>query len=183
MTDRHRLRLFVQLPVPPPAPPLPPPAEPVPPPAPEPLAPPALPDEEPVAPPSPALPPEGAEGVLSGGITGPLVAPDLVPVASVLSPDSAKAFKDAADNKPASNNEVILMFNMARLQKSESLPDVGVRGGGVGAGWVTSGIYCGNPKSLWERAGSPPQWFGVSAERYQTAWIPAPAAPAAIPHQ
>jgi hypothetical protein len=101
----------------------------------------------------------------------------------VLSPDSAKAFKDAADNKPASNNEVILMFNMARLQKSESLPDVGVRGGGVGAGWVTSGISCGNPKSLWERAGSPPQWFGVSAERYQTAWIPAPAAPAAIPHQ
>lgn len=27
----------------------------------------------PVPPPSPALPPEGAEGVLSGGMTGPLV--------------------------------------------------------------------------------------------------------------
>lgn len=114
MKDGHRLRLFVQLPVPPPAPPVPPPAEPVPPPAPEPLPLPlpALPLEEPVAPPSPALPPEGAEGVLSGGMTGPLVAPDLVLVASGLSVDSAKVCTDIADNNPASNNEVILMFNM-----------------------------------------------------------------------
>jgi hypothetical protein len=89
----------------------------VPPPAPEPLLPPALPLDEPVAPPSPALPPDGAEGVLSGGITGPLVAPDLVPVASGLSLDPAKECRDAADSNPASNNEVILIFSMVTSPK------------------------------------------------------------------
>lgn len=117
----HRLPLRVQLPVPPPAPPVLPPAEPVPPPAPEPefdpLAPPALPADDPVAPPSPALPPEGEAGVLSGGMTGPLVAPDLVPVASAPSLDAAMAASDVADNNPASNSEVILVFIRVPLQK------------------------------------------------------------------
>jgi hypothetical protein len=45
-------------------------------------------------------------------MTGPLVAPDLVLVASGLSVDSAKVCTDTADNNPASNNEVSLMFNM-----------------------------------------------------------------------
>jgi hypothetical protein len=115
--EHHRLPLRVQLPVPPPAPPVPPPAAPVPPPAPEPLLLPALPLEEPVAPPSPALPPEGELGVLSGGMTGPLVAPDLVPVVSAPSPDSAKVAKGAAHSNPARNSEVILVFFMVRLQK------------------------------------------------------------------
>lgn len=109
MNNIHRL-LDIQLPVPPPADPLPPPA-PEPPPA------PAPPSDEPVAPPSPALPPEGAVGVLSGGMTGPLVAPDFVPFESGLSVDSAKACRDVADNNPASNKEVILLVNMVRLQK------------------------------------------------------------------
>jgi hypothetical protein len=93
----------------------------VPPPAPEPelepLAPPALPLDEPVAPPSPAFPPEGAAGVLSGGITGPPVAPDLGPWVSASSPDAAKALSDAADNSPANNSEVILRFVMVHLPK------------------------------------------------------------------
>jgi hypothetical protein len=72
-------------------------------------------------------------------MTGPLVAPDLVPAASGLSFDPAKVCRDAVDSNPANNNEVILMFNMVRLQKSESLPDVGVKGSVVGAGGVTSG--------------------------------------------
>jgi hypothetical protein len=50
-------------------------------------------------------------------MTGPLVAPDLLPVVSGLSFDPAKVCRDAADNNPANNNEVILMFNMVRLQK------------------------------------------------------------------
>ncbi len=116
---RHRLPLRVQLPVPPPAPPappVPPPAAPVPPPAPEPLLLPALPLDEPVAPPSPALPPEGELGVLSGGMTGPLVAPDLVPAASAPSP-AAKVAREAAPSNPARKSEVILVFFMVRLQK------------------------------------------------------------------
>ena len=113
--------LRVQLPVPPPAPPVPPPADPVPPPAPdpepEPLALPALPLDEPVAPPSPALPPDGALGVLSGGMTGPLVAPDLVPVASAPSPDAAKLAVEAIESNPAKSSEVHLMLIMVRLHK------------------------------------------------------------------
>lgn len=131
----HRPPLRVQLPVPPPAPPEPPPAEPVPPPAPEPdpapLALPALPLDDPVAPPSPALPPEGAAGVLSGGMTGPPVAPDFGRVAPASSLDAAKAASDVADNKPASNSEVILMFIGEPLQKMSGYLRLV-----VGAGWL-----------------------------------------------
>jgi hypothetical protein len=83
----------------------------------EPLAPPALPADDPVAPPSPALPPEGEEGVLSGGMTGPLVAPDLVPVVSAPSLDAAMAVSDVADKNPASNSDVSLVFIRVPLQK------------------------------------------------------------------
>lgn len=119
--SHHRLPLRVQLPVPPPAPPVPPPDDPVPPPAPdpdpEPLELPALPPDEPVAPPSPALPPDGALGVLSGGMTGPLVAPDLVLVASASSPEAAMLAMDATESNPANSSEVHLMFIMVRLHK------------------------------------------------------------------
>jgi hypothetical protein len=81
------------------------------------LLPPALPLDEPVAPPSPPVPPEGDAGVLSGGVCGPLTAPDFVPVASAPSPEAARAARDVADNKPASSIAGILMFIMVRLQK------------------------------------------------------------------
>ncbi|MNW03642.1 hypothetical protein D3C71_1996070 [compost metagenome] len=50
-------------------------------------------------------------------MTGPLVAPDLVPVASAPSLEAANEVKDAADSNPAINREVILMFIMVRLQR------------------------------------------------------------------
>jgi hypothetical protein len=50
-------------------------------------------------------------------MTGPLVAPDLVPVASAPSPDAAKVAKGAAQSKPARNSEVSLVLIMVRLQK------------------------------------------------------------------
>jgi hypothetical protein len=56
------------------------------------------------------LPPEGELGVLSGGMTGPLVA-------SASSPDAAKEAMGAAHSNPARNSEVILVFIMVSLQK------------------------------------------------------------------
>jgi hypothetical protein len=121
----HGLRLFVQLPVPPPAPPVPPPAAPVPPPAPEPLplrvppVPPELPPEEsePLVLLSLLFPPEGVPGLLLGAMVEPPVDPDFVPVASAPSPVAANVAADADAIRAANSNEVILMFIMVRLQK------------------------------------------------------------------
>ncbi|MCP1500849.1 hypothetical protein J2Y86_005556 [Pseudomonas migulae] len=52
-----------------------------------------------------------------GAIVEPPVDPDWVPVASVPSPDAAKALADAAANRLASNSEVNLMFIRVRLQR------------------------------------------------------------------
>jgi hypothetical protein len=60
------------------------------------------------------LPPDGAPGVLSGGMVEPLVAPDLVPVASVLSL-AAKLAVDAVASRPANNSEVNVRVIMVRL--------------------------------------------------------------------
>ncbi len=133
----HGWLLFVQPPVPPPAPPVPPPAEPVPPPAPEPepLAPPLVPVPEPI--PEDPLPPEGAPGVLSGGVVVLVGPPDLVPVASAPSL-TAKLAVDAVASSPASNSEVSLRVIMIRLHKG-SVPDIGLTRRTLGAGWLTSG--------------------------------------------
>ena len=137
--------LFVQPPVPPPAPPVPPPAAPVPPPAPEPepLAPPLVPVPVlvPVLVPEPVppdvLPPEGAPGVLFGGMVVLVGPPDLVPVASAPSL-AAKLAAEAVANRPASNNEVNLRVIMIRLQKGD-VPDIGLARRRLGAGRLTSG--------------------------------------------
>jgi hypothetical protein len=55
--------------------------------------------------------------VLSGGMTGPLVAPDLVPVASAPSPEAAKLAVEAIESNPANSSEVHLMLIMVRLHK------------------------------------------------------------------
>jgi hypothetical protein len=54
----------------------------------------------------------------------PLVAPDLVPVASAPSL-AAKLAAEAVASRPASNNEVSLRVIMVRLQKGD-LPDIGL---------------------------------------------------------
>jgi hypothetical protein len=72
--------------------------------------------EPPVEPPPEPLPPEGAPGVLSGGMVELLAPPDLVPVASVLS-FAAKLAADALASKPASNREVSLRVIMVHLLK------------------------------------------------------------------
>jgi hypothetical protein len=115
MAGYRGVLLFVQPPVPPPAPPVPPPAEPVPPPAPEPepLAPPLVPVPDPSLPLT--VPPDGEPGVLSGGLGELLVAPDWVPVASVLS-FAAKVAAEAVASRPASKSEVSLRIVMVSLQ-------------------------------------------------------------------
>lgn len=114
----HGLLLFVQLPVPPPAPPVPPPAAPVPPPAPEPepLAPPLVP--VPVPPPeSVLLPAGGVPGVWSVDVFEPLLVPDWEPVERVPSLDAANVAAEATPNKPASNSDVNFLVIMVGLQK------------------------------------------------------------------
>jgi hypothetical protein len=67
----------------------------------------------------------------------PLVAPDLVPVASAPSL-AAKLAADAVASRPASSNEVSLRVIMVRLQKGH-VPDIGLARRTLGAGWLTSG--------------------------------------------
>jgi len=83
-------------------------------PAPEPLAPPLLPVAGLSL--SDVLPPVGELGVLVllGDVVALLLAPDEVPLESL---DAANVVTDAADSTPASNNAVILVFIMVRLQK------------------------------------------------------------------
>jgi hypothetical protein len=83
-------------------------------PAPEPLAPPLLP--VPGLSLSDALPPMGELGVLVllGDIVELLLAPDELSLESL---DAANVVAVAADSTPASNNAVILVFIMVRLQK------------------------------------------------------------------
>jgi hypothetical protein len=50
-------------------------------------------------------------------MTGPLVAPDLVPVASAPSPEAAMLDMDATESNPANSSEVHLMLIMVRLHK------------------------------------------------------------------
>lgn len=66
--------------------------------------------------PSELSPPFGAPGVLSGGSVLPLVAPDLVPVASAPSL-AAYTPTEALASMPASNNEVSLRVVMVHLLK------------------------------------------------------------------
>jgi hypothetical protein len=83
------------------------------------------------------LPPEGAPGVLSGGVVVLVGPPDLVPVASAPSL-AAKLAADAVANRPASSNEVSLRVIMIRLQKGH-VPDIGLTRRTLGAEWLTSG--------------------------------------------
>jgi hypothetical protein len=120
MTACQRLLLFVQLPVPPPAPPVPPPGAPVPPPAPLPGAlTPVVPLAE-LGPLPRPLSPEGSLGRLwSGDMVELRVAPDVVLLEPSSAPDAANAASGDADNNPARNSEVILMFIMV-VSREES---------------------------------------------------------------
>jgi hypothetical protein len=67
--------------------------------------------------------PEGSLGLLLSGCMVELrVAPDVVPVVTVPSPDAAKVARGSVDNNPAKSSEVILMFIMV-VSRGESLPD------------------------------------------------------------
>lgn len=83
------------------------------------------------------LPPEGAPGVLSGGVVVLVGPPDFVPVASAPSL-TAKLAVDAVASNPARNNEVSLRVIMIRLHKG-SVPDIGLMRRTLGAEWLTSG--------------------------------------------
>jgi hypothetical protein len=83
------------------------------------------------------LPPEGAPGVLSGGVVELVGPPDLVPVASAPSL-AAKLAADALASSPANNSEVSLRVIMIRLQKGD-VPDIGQTRRRLGASRLTSG--------------------------------------------
>jgi hypothetical protein len=111
--------------------------------------------------PSELSPPFGAPGVLSGGMVVPLVAPDLVPAASVPSL-AAKLAADAEASSAASKSEVSLRVIMVRLLEGD-LPDIGLARLALGADCLTSGLCPMSAAYPEWSPGLPADWLFVRA--------------------